>query len=71
MSHLTNCDFARAALEKAHTLDEVESICDKAEALRVYAKQAPDVICRIGLRRFGFAPSFGAQPRGELECQIK
>ena len=33
-------DKARQAIEKAHTIDEVKQIRDKAEAMRAYVKQA-------------------------------
>lgn len=40
LSVLTHFDRARQELELASTIDEVKSIRDKAEALRLYARQA-------------------------------
>lgn len=61
-------DQARAALEKAHRLDEVKDIADKAEAMRLYAKQARDPDMEIWLAEIRLR---AMRRLGELSKQLE
>ena len=43
MTSLVTYDIARKALQEAHSLDNVREVYNRAEAMRVYAKQINDI----------------------------
>jgi N6-adenosine-specific RNA methylase IME4 len=73
---LVNYDAARAALQKAHRVDEVKLIRDWAESMRAYAKQANDtemqtLAVKIKLRATRRLGEVGKQQRDKGEIAKK